>query len=44
MDKEQAVIEQLNLSDFKKWSSAGLKTYNNSTIIMTCNSAKIRIS
>ena len=25
MDEEQAVFEQLTLSDFKKWSSAALK-------------------
>ena len=25
MDKEQAVFEQLTLSDFKKWSSTALK-------------------
>ena len=34
-DKEQAVFEQLNLSDFKKWISIALKTFNNYTIIMT---------
>ena len=32
MDKEQ-----LTLSDFKKWSSTALKTFNNYTIIMTNN-------
>ena len=44
MDEEQAVFEQLTLSDFKKWSSTALKTFNNYTIIMTNNSYKIRIS
>ena len=43
MDKEQAVFEELTLSDFKKWSFTALKTFNNYTIIMT-NSDKIRIS
>ena len=44
IDKEQAVFEQLTLSDFKKWSSKALKTFNNYTTIMTNNSYKIRIS
>ena len=44
MDKEQTVFEQLILSDFKKWSSTALETFNNYTIIMTNNSNKIRIS
>ena len=35
MDEEQAVFEQLTLSDFKKWSSTVLSTFNNSTITMT---------
>ena len=43
MDKEQAVCEQLTLSDFKKWSFTALKNFNNYTIIMTNNSDKIRI-
>ena len=43
MDEEQAVFEQLTLSDVKKWSSTALKTFNNYTIIMTNNSDKIRI-
>ena len=38
MDKEQAVFEQLILSDFKKSSSTALETFNNSTIIKTSNS------
>ena len=33
MDEEQAVFEQLTLSDFKKWSSTALRAFNNSTII-----------
>ena len=41
MDKEQAVLEQLTSSDFKKWSSTTLKTFNYYTIIMTNNSDKI---
>ena len=44
MDKEQAVFEQLTLSDFKKWSSSALKTFNNDTITMTYNSEKLRRS
>ena len=28
MDKEQAVIEQLTLSDSKKWSSTALKMHS----------------
>ena len=43
MDEDQAVFEQLSLSDFKKRSSTALKTFNNYTIIMTKNSDKIRI-
>ena len=42
IDKERAVFEQLTLCDFKKWSSTGLETFNNYTIIMTNNSYKIR--
>ena len=38
MDKDQAVFEQLTLSDFKKWNSTVLKTFNNYTITMTDNS------
>ena len=37
MDKEQAVFEQLILSDFKKWSSTAVETFNNYTIIITNN-------
>ena len=40
MYKEQAVFEQLTLSDFKKWSSSASKTFNNYTITMTNNSDK----
>ena len=44
MDEEdQAVIEQLTLSNFKKWSFTALKTFNNYTIIMTNNSDIVRI-
>ena len=28
MDEEQAVFEQLTLSDFKKWSSTALKAHS----------------
>ena len=28
MDEEQAVFEQLNLNDFKKWSSTALKVHS----------------
>ena len=44
MYKEQAVFEQLTLSDFRKWNSTALKTFNISTIIITNNSDKMRIS
>ena len=44
MNKEQAVFEQITLSDFKKWSSSALKTFNNYTITMTNNSDKIGIT
>ena len=44
MDEEQAVFEQLSLSNHKKWNSTALKAFNNSTIIMTSNSGKIRMS
>ena len=44
MDEEQAVFEQLYLSDFKIWSSTGLKTVNNYSIMMTNISNKMRIS
>ena len=44
MDEEdQAVFEQLTLINFKKWSFTALKTFNNSTIIMTNNSEIVRI-
>ena len=42
MDKEQAVFEQLILSNFKKWSSSALKTFNNYTTTMTNNSGQIK--
>ena len=44
MNKSQGVFEQLTLSDFKKWISTALKTFNNCTTKMTSNSDKIRIS
>ena len=44
MDEEQAIFEQLTLSNFKKWSSTALKTFNNYTKIMTNITDKIRIS
>ena len=44
MDEEQAIFDQLTLSNFKKWSSTLLKTFNNSTIIMANDSGKVRIS
>ena len=28
MDEEQAVFEQVTLSDFKKWTSTALKAYS----------------
>ena len=44
MDEEKAVFEQLTLNDFKRLSSTALRTVKNSTIIMTSNSGKMRIS
>ena len=41
MDKEQAVFEQITLSDLKNSSSTALKTFSNYTIIRTNNSYKI---
>ena len=35
MDEEQAVFEQLTLSDFKKWNSTVLETFSNYTITVT---------
>ena len=43
MDREQAVFEQLTLTDFNKWSSIILKTFNNYTIAVTNNNDKISI-
>ena len=43
MDREETVVEQLTLDDFKKRSSTALKTFYNYTIIMTNNSDKISI-
>ena len=44
MGEEQALFEQLTLSDFKVCSSTTLKTFNNYSIIMTNISSNIRIS
>ena len=44
MEKEQFIFEQLTLSNFKKWDSIALKTFNNYSTIMTSNRDKIRIS
>ena len=44
MGKDQAVFEQLTLSEFKNCSFTTLKTFNYHIIIMTNNSDKIRIS
>ena len=41
MDRKQALFEQLTLSEFKKWNSTALKTFNNYTIMMTNNSNKV---
>ena len=35
IDEEQAALEQLTLSDFKKWSPTAVKTFHNYTIIIT---------
>ena len=43
MDEEQAVSEQLTFSEFKKWSSTALKTFNNSTIIIPPCSGEFRV-
>ena len=40
MNEEQAVFEQLTLSDFRMWSSKVLKAFNDYSITMT----NIRIS
>ena len=44
MDAEQAIFEQLTLSDFKMLSSTALKTFNNDIIIVTNNSENVAIS
>ena len=44
MNEEQTVFEHLTLSNFKKWSSTALNTFNISTIIMANNNDKIIIS
>ena len=44
MREEQAVFDQLNLSDFKKWSSTTLNTFDNYRIIIRKYSLYIRIS
>ena len=44
MDEEQAVFEQIILSDLKIWSSIALKTFNNFSIIIANISNKIGIS
>ena len=44
MDEDQAVFEQLNLYDFKSWSSTALKTFNDYSIVINNNSDNIRIS
>ena len=41
IDEEQAVFEQLTLSDYKKQSSTALKTFNNYIIIVTNSSDKL---
>ena len=43
VDKEQAVFEQLILSQLKKWSSIELNAFNKYTIILTNDNDKIRI-
>ena len=42
MDDEQAVFEQITLSDFKMRGSTVLKTFNNYSIIMTNNNDNMR--
>ena len=44
LNKEQAVFEQLTISDLKEWRSLVLKNFNNYTTTMTSNSEKIIIS
>ena len=44
MDKQQAVFEQLPVSNFKIWSSTVLKNFNNHSLVMTNNTDRIRIS
>ena len=43
MDEEQAVFEQLTLSDFKMWNSTAVNNFHNYTTLMTENGDKIRI-
>ena len=43
MDEEQAVFEQLTLSDFKMWSSTAVNNFYNHTILMTENGDRMRI-
>ena len=40
LNKEQAVFEQLTISDLKEWRSLVLKNFNNYTTTMTSNSEK----
>ena len=44
MDEDQAQFKQLTLSDFKKRSSAELKTFHNCPIVMNNNSDIIWVS
>ena len=44
MDKEEAVFEELTLSDFNIWSSPSLKTFKNYNIMMTNNTENKRTS
>ena len=43
MDKQQAVFEQLILSDLKKRTCAALRTIDKSKTIITNNNDKLRI-
>ena len=41
VDEEQAVLEWVTLSDFKRWSSTTFKTFDNYTIVKNNNTDNI---
>ena len=44
MDEEQTAFGQFNLSNFKKWSSTALETFDKYSIRMSNNSDNISMS